>query len=291
MTATALAAVTDHRAGSEHGESTRGIEESAAKEHWRVIIRTVRVTAVSFVVVALALASGGAAEEGWAALGGDLRVRLLAENLWLHESETLWGSSTVAANGLIVRGSDGAFVVDTPWTEEQTGRLLDWVAGELDATVLGVVATHFHPDALGGVAEAHRRGLVTWGHASTGPLAAAKDREAPARTLEDRVSLSTGSETVEVAFLGPSHSADSLVVWLPARRVLYGGCAVKAAGWTGLGFTGDADLERWPEALRLMAAFDAAMVIPGHGPPGGPELLAHTLELLQQRAAAGADAD
>jgi glyoxylase-like metal-dependent hydrolase (beta-lactamase superfamily II) len=250
-----------------------------------------RLTVVSFAFLALALASGGAAEEGWVALSGDLRVRLLAEDLWLHESETLWGSSMVAANGLIVRGSAGALIVDTPWTEEQTARLLDWVDLELHATVLGVVATHFHPDALGGVAEAHRRGLVTWGHTSTGALAATNEREAPARTLEDRVSLSTGSEAVEVAFLGPSHSADSLVVWLPARRVLYGGCAVKAAGWTGLGFTGDADLDRWPEALRLMAAFDPAMVIPGHGPPGGPELLAHTLELLQHQAAAGADAE
>ena len=81
------------------------------------------------------------------------------------------------------------------------------------------------------------------------------------------------------------------MVWLPERRLLYGGCAVKAASWTALGFTGDANLERWPAALRAMAAFDPAMVIPGHGPPGGPELLAHTLELLKDHAAAGAQSD
>ncbi|MDH3403885.1 MAG: subclass B1 metallo-beta-lactamase [Acidobacteriota bacterium] len=234
-------------------------------------------------VLALAAASGASPPEGWIALTDDLRVRPLAEDLWLHESDSQWGDSTVAANGLVVRGRDGALVVDTPWTEEQTAKLLGWIGRELGAAVLGVVATHFHPDSLGGIAEAHRRGIATWGQTATGPLAVANDREAPTKTFDDRVSLSTGSETVEAAYLGPGHARDNIVVWLPARRVLYGGCAVKAVTWTGLGFTGDADLERWPDTVRAMTAFDPEIVIPGHGPPGGPELLAHTLELLAAR--------
>ena len=221
----------------------------------------------------------------WRPLGDDLRVRPLTEGLWLYESDTQWGSRTVPANGLIVHDRDEIAVIDTPWTEEQTARLLDWVAEELKAPVVALLGTHFHPDAFGGIAEAHRRGIVTWGHALTGEHALENDREVPKRTFDDRQILSVGGQRVEAVYLGPGHSPDNFMVWLPARRILYGGCALKAASWTSLGYLGDADLERWPAMLEAAArTFDAVTVIPGHGPPGGPELFAHTLDLLQRQA-------
>ena len=240
-------------------------------------------------IAALALSADEPAKD-WLPLGDDLRIRRLAEGLWLHESDTEWGERTVPANGLIVQGREGAVIVDTPWTEDQTARLLDWLAEEVPGPVLGLLGSHFHPDAFGGIAEVHRRGIMTWGHALTGALAAEQDREAPRQSFDRRWTLTLGDERVEAVFLGPGHSPDGLMVWLPARRILYGGCMVKAQTWTSLGYLGDADLARWPAALRAAQAFDAEIVIPGHGPPGGPELLTHTLGLLARSDdPAGAD--
>ena len=73
-----------------------------------------------------------------------------------------------------------------------------------------------------------------------------------------------------------------------AARVLFGGCAVKSADATDLGFVGDADLAHWPDAMRALQKryASAAIVVPGHGDPGDGALLQHTLDLLAPRDAA-----
>jgi hypothetical protein len=71
-------------------------------------------------------------------------------------------------------------------------------------------------------------------------------------------------------------------VWLPAHRLLFGGCMVRAADASALGNLADADVAGWRHAIdTVSAAFgSAAIVVPGHGTPGGAELLAHTRELV-----------
>jgi glyoxylase-like metal-dependent hydrolase (beta-lactamase superfamily II) len=73
------------------------------------------------------------------------------------------------------------------------------------------------------------------------------------------------------------------VVWIPQEKILFGGCMLKALAWNGLGFTGDADVEEWPNTLnRLLEDFSGAeIVIPGHGDYSDLSLVYHTLELLK----------
>jgi hypothetical protein len=49
-----------------------------------------------------------------------------------------------------------------------------------------------------------------------------------------------------------------------------------------MGNTTQADLEGWPRAIATLQQRyrDVRVVVPGHGEPGGPELLVHTRELL-----------
>jgi hypothetical protein len=71
-----------------------------------------------------------------------------------------------------------------------------------------------------------------------------------------------------------------------AAGLLFGGCAVRPAGTSSLGNVADADLESWPRAIeRVKTRYGGAtiVVVPGHGPPAGPELLDHTLSLLLGR--------
>jgi len=88
--------------------------------------------------------------------------------------------------------------------------------------------------------------------------------------------------SVEVFFPGAGHTQDNLVVWVPQHRTLFGGCIVKNAHDRTLGNTADADLREWPASLRRLQTRygQASLVVPGHGEPGGPELLQHTLDLF-----------
>src|SRR5689334_9710384 len=61
-------------------------------------------------------------------LAADLRVQQLGSGVWLHVSvKELPGFGRVPSNGLVVVGREGALLVDTPWTPEQTQRLLAWL--------------------------------------------------------------------------------------------------------------------------------------------------------------------
>lgn len=76
-------------------------------------------------------------------------------------------------------------------------------------------------------------------------------------------------------------SVDPIVIWIPSERILFAGCMVKCLDSDNLGNTADGDLIAYPGTMRdLMGKFpEAAIVIPGHGPFGGLELIQHTINL------------
>jgi len=86
---------------------------------------------------------------------------------------------------------------------------------------------------------------------------------------------------VELAFLGGGHTVDNIVAWIPAKKVLFGGCLVKSANAMNLGNTSEADLAGYPVTLRKIKQeySQARIVVPGHGRPGNMELVDHTIVL------------
>lgn len=207
--------------------------------------------------------------------------------------------SPVSSNSLIVFGRDGScLLVDTPWTPEATETLLGWVAdtmGSLPPTV--AVNTHFHLDRLGGNSVLVERGIPVYGGDLTVALLRGKGESYVQNGMDvpvvlpdhvfpasEGVTLNLDGESVEVWYPGPGHTKDNLVVHLPKRGVLFGGCFVKSMAAADLGYTKDADLALWADSLaKLKARFPGVkVVVPGHGPSGGPSLIDHTLELLGQ---------
>lgn len=49
---------------------------------------------------------------------------------------------------------------------------------------------------------------------------------------------------------------------------------------------GEADLAEWPNTIRALERKypEAKIIVPGHGQPGGTELLRHTEELIESQA-------
>ncbi|MGE0492978.1 MAG: MBL fold metallo-hydrolase [Vulcanimicrobiota bacterium] len=82
---------------------------------------------------------------------------------------------------------------------------------------------------------------------------------------------------------GRGHSFDNVVTYLPAEKVLFGGCLLKARG-AGKGNLADADVAAWPTTVAAVrqAFAEAEFVVPGHGRWGGPELLDYTIEMFSQ---------
>ena len=105
----------------------------------------------------------------------------------------------------------------------------------------------------------------------------------PENGFTDKLDLSVGGALLSLQEVGPGHTKDNFVVWIPHRKVLFTGCLVKSAKSKTMGYTNDADLDEWPHTLdRLESRFpEDALIVPGHGAPGGRELIARTRELIE----------
>lgn len=217
----------------------------------------------------------------------DMWVQQVTENVWRHVSyHELPEFGRVPGNGLVVVGGGEAAMIDTPWTDEQTGALIAWVAERLKAKVTVVIPTHYHGDNMGGLAAAHRAGAASYALDRTVEIARTKGLELPRNSFEKSTVVGLGSIKLHPAYHGGAHTADNIVVWVPSEGVLFGGCAIRSAGAKRLGNVREAVLEEWPGTIASIekAYPEAQVIVPGHGAPGGRELLQRTRELV---AAAG----
>ncbi len=219
-------------------------------------------------------------------LSETLALEPLADGVWLYRAVFPLNERPVESNGLVVRFTGGAVVIDTPWNDEMTALLLDWVESEV-GQVKGVVATHFHEDRLGGIDEVRRRGLVSYGHTKTAELALESNRAPPSKTFSTKFAMVDDETAIELFYPGPGHSPDNTIVWLSKEKILFGGCLLKATRWSTLGYLEDAVVESWPASLgALLDRYgDAEIVVPGHGALGDLEVVRHTRDLALQHLA------
>ncbi|MBN2104912.1 MBL fold metallo-hydrolase [bacterium] len=235
-----------------------------------------------------------------------LRVRQLTPAVWMHTHAFPW-----PANGLIVQMEDSSLIlIDTPYTPEATELLVQWIENRWGVPPVLAVNTHFHVDNLGGNAFLLKRKIPVWGSDAINGLLKTRGRTARETTLnflramhadslyfhkharmpymppdhtfplEEGHFFIFGSDTCRIAWPGSGHSPDNVVVWFPQKKVLFGGCLILSG--SRIGNTADADLDSWPVSVKKLKIFPAAVIVPGHGAPAGPELIDHTLELLDE---------
>ena len=234
----------------------------------------------------------------------EVGVEALTPEVWVHTSyRDLEGFGRVRSNGLVVASGRDALLVDAAWGDDPgraTAALLTRLRVLWGAEVRSAVFSHHHDDSVGGVGALRRAGVPTVATSRTADLMDADGWGRPDSVLEslprtrsggaDAWTLRLGGIEVEVFDAGPGHTADNVVVYVPHARVLYGGCLVRPGDATSLGNTADADLERWAASVaRVRERYPGLeVVVPSHGPPGGPELLDHTVALVEShRARAG----
>lgn len=213
----------------------------------------------------------------------DITLKPLAGNVWIHTSYTVlaeWGK--VPANGMIVITDETLVVIDTPWNDDQTKELINWFRDNYKIEDVKVIVTHYHNDNLGGLNWVNQNSIESYSIKRTRELCSDMSLPITSNTLKDTHYFDFKESPVVTFFPGEGHTIDSICVYLPEEKILFGGCSVKALRNKGLGNTADANLKEWSDSLKRMKEKfpDAEVVIPGHGLEGNLLLIDHTLSMF-----------
>lgn len=213
----------------------------------------------------------------------DIEVTKLEEGVYIYRSYAMYEGNRVSANGLVIASSDEVVMIDTPWDEQQTTQLLDWIDREIQEPVSFAIITHAHMDRIGGIDVLESQNIPTISGRLTAQEATKNGYTRPDKTFQSDTLLSYGTSTLEVYYPGPGHTMDNTVVYLNERNILHGGCFLKSASAPSLGNLEDADVTAWPQSLQnVMDRYpEREIVIPGHG-DWEPGAIENTLKLLSQ---------
>ena len=241
-------------------------------------------------------------------LSPELKISRLNDEVWVVTHNFPWES-----NSLIVKASDKEVVlIDTPYTNEATELVLEFISKEINPKEITAVLTGFHVDNLGGTGCLLQHRISVFGSDRTCKLiderSAAtqkqmldwlqkpeqeKYRKAYAEMkftkpdhvfpIEKGFFLKKGKFSFDVYFPGESHSPDNLTVYIKELNLLFGGCMIKSLESPNLGFTGDANMNEWTVSVKKVQEKykTAKWVIPHHGNWGGVALLQHTIDLFK----------
>ena len=230
------------------------------------------------------------AQNGGAPSAPPLSVAPLADNIWRHTSwKLLENRQPFPSSGLIVKGGRAVLIIDTTWPIEDMAPLLERareIAGDLP---MRIAVTHAHDDRMSGLEVARGLGVRSLAYELTQADAPLRGLPLADETWRGRSTrLDLGGRVVELFYPGPAHTRDNVVAYVRDAAALFGGCQVRSAGSASLGNTADAEIAEWPTAARrLIARYGrrAQLVVPGHGEPGGADLLRHTLDLAEAAVA------
>jgi cyclase len=224
-----------------------------------------------------------------------LAAQKIADGVWFLPGDTSKGY----CNNIVIEMKDYLIVVDANYP----GRARELVreVGQLSPKpVRFVFDTHAHRD--------HSYGNIVWTEAGATTFAyqgvvdemnryeperwlataAQRDdvrslnlRDAPRPQLvfhDSPFILKDSTREVRFYFLGWAHTQGDGFVWLPKERIL---CTGDAAVNGPRNKLWDANLQNWPRVLTQALNFQPLHVLPGHGAPGGPEILAGQQAFLQ----------
>lgn len=235
------------------------------------------------IVAVLFLTSVGAT----AASAQALLARPVVAQTWMVQGESALGSSVnrnFISNAAFVVTPEGVIVVDALGSPALAQELIQEIRRVTAAPIKAVIVTHYHADHIYGLqafkqagAEviAQRDGQV-YLHSETAALRLQASREelfpwiddktvlvAADRWIDKPTTLRLGGLDFELHPAGPAHTPEDLVVYVPQLKLLIAGDLVFRGR---VPFVGLADSGSWITALDKLLQFDAAVIIPGHGP-------------------------
>lgn len=214
----------------------------------------------------------------------ELTILQISANAYIHISYHPTNDfGKVPCNGLVYRNQQEVIVFDTPANDTSAALLISWIKNKLHCSIDAVVPTHFHFDCLGGLQAFHNQHIPSYANNQTIAFARENNYTVPQNGFADSLVLTIGSEPVLVKFWGEGHTRDNVIGYIPAEKLMFGGCLIKELNATK-GFLGDANVAAWSATVaKIKAAYpDVQWVIPGHGDYGNTSLLDYTIQLFRQ---------
>lgn len=211
-----------------------------------------------------------------------LEVIKIEDGVYLHTSfKNIEGYGLVDSNGLIVLDNNQAYIIDTPWSEEDTKLLLSWVT-DRGYEVMASISTHSHEDRTAGINFLNSKSIPTYTSELTKKLLAREGKPVPTHYFKGN-EFSLGNGLIELYYPGAGHTEDNIVAWLPKSKILFGGCLVRSHEWESLGYIGDASISSWDDSIKNIVSkkYPIQMVVPGHGKVGSSDILDHTIDLAK----------
>jgi glyoxylase-like metal-dependent hydrolase (beta-lactamase superfamily II) len=184
----------------------------------------------------------------------------------------------------------GPVVVDTPLTTSEAKKL----AAEL-ARPYRIYITAAHPERFAGIGVLRQPDVPVYtspaiateikNHGDTRLMRAASGGDVPSHVdppspaIEERTrDMIADQIEIELIPLGPAESEASLAVYLPKTGELIAGDVI--AGGEHVDLTWGRSVV-WQDRIAELKALEPKLVYPGHGTPGGAELLDQTLAYLK----------
>src|SRR5690606_11418935 len=101
-----------------------------------------------------------------------------------------------------------AFIVDTPWSVQDTETLVRWIRKN-DYDLLGSISTHWHEDRTAGIKWLNDQSISTYATSLTNHLLKENNRELAKHTLKESESkLADG--LIEIFYPGGGHTIDNI---------------------------------------------------------------------------------
>jgi cyclase len=199
-----------------------------------------------------------------------------------------------------IRGERTVLSIDTCSTERRTRAYLDTVVDIAGEVPRALVNTHHHGDHTNGNCllpfatvightrcrdEMLRSGVLRpdgiWEPVEWGALQSAP----PFVTFEQRLDVYVDDLKIELIHLTTAaHTTNDVVAWIPEHRVLFSGDLVFNGGTP---FVVMGSVSGSLEALDMVMELEPEVIVPGHGAPGGIEIVdacGSYLRWLQLRA-------
>ncbi len=211
----------------------------------------------------------------------------VSASVWYVQGVSALGSpanQNFISNAAFVVTPAGVVVIDALGSPALATRLMAEIRKITPQPVTHVLVTHYHADHVYGLQAfkaqgariiAHRAARV-YLNSETAKLRLEFSRQELAPWVNAQTHLVEADEWIDadrelviggmrfqIKPMGPAHTPEDLVVYLPSERVLFAGDLVFRSR---IPYVGNADSRQWIIALDKLLSFDTQVIVPGHGP-------------------------